>query len=142
MSFYQYGEVFVIDDGVEIDLDLGYYECFIDINFNKYFNVIIGKIYSEVFCKECCGEYFGVIVQVIFYIIDVLKEKIKCAVLMIDFDVIIIEVGGIVGDIEFLLFLEVFCQMKVDVGVDNVMYIYIILFFYFKAVGEMKIKLI
>lgn len=62
MSLYQYGEVFVIDDGVEIDLDLGYYECFIDINLNKYFNVMIGKIYFEVLCKECKGEYLGVIV--------------------------------------------------------------------------------
>lgn len=128
------------DDGAETDLDLGHYERFIDINLNKYSNVTTGKIYSEVLRKERKGEYLGATVQVIPHITDALKEKIKRAATTTDSDVIITEVGGTVGDIESLPFLEALRQMKADVGSDNVMYIHTTLLPYLKAAGEMKTK--
>jgi CTP synthase len=140
MSPYQHGEVYVTDDGAETDLDLGHYERFIDINLNKYSNVTTGKIYSEVLRKERKGEYLGATVQVIPHITDALKEKIKRAATTTDSDVIITEVGGTVGDIESLPFLEALRQMKADVGSDNVMYIHTTLLPYLKAAGEMKTK--
>ncbi|MEY8434230.1 CTP synthase [Streptococcus hyointestinalis] len=140
MSPYQHGEVYVTDDGAETDLDLGHYERFIDINLNKYSNVTTGKIYSEVLKKERRGEYLGATVQVIPHITDALKEKIKRAATTTDSDVIITEVGGTVGDIESLPFLEALRQMKADVGSDNVMYIHTTLLPYLKAAGEMKTK--
>ena len=140
MSPYQHGEVFVTDDGAETDLDLGHYERFIDINLNKYSNVTTGKIYSEVLKKERRGEYLGATVQVIPHITDALKDKIKRAATTTDSDVIITEVGGTVGDIESLPFLEALRQMKADVGSDNVMYIHTTLLPYLKAAGEMKTK--
>ncbi|HFI0101108.1 TPA: CTP synthase [Streptococcus suis] len=140
MSPYQHGEVFVTDDGAETDLDLGHYERFIDINLNKYSNVTTGKIYGEVLRKERKGEYLGATVQVIPHITDALKDKIKRAARTTDADVIITEVGGTVGDIESLPFLEALRQMKADVGSDNVMYIHTTLLPYLKAAGEMKTK--
>ena len=140
MSPYQHGEVFVTDDGAETDLDLGHYERFIDINLNKYSNVTTGKIYSEVLRKERKGEYLGATVQVIPHITNEIKEKIMRAAKMTDSDVIITEVGGTVGDIESLPFLEALRQMKADVGADNVMYIHTTLIPYLKAAGEMKTK--
>lgn len=140
MSPYQHGEVFVTDDGAETDLDLGHYERFIDINLNKYSNVTTGKIYSEVIRKERKGEYLGATVQVIPHITNALKEKITRAATTTDSDVIITEVGGTVGDIESLPFLEALRQMKADVGSDNVMYIHTTLLPYLKAAGEMKTK--
>ncbi|MDY4073122.1 MAG: CTP synthase [Enterococcus gallinarum] len=140
MSPYQHGEVFVTDDGAETDLDLGHYERFIDINLNKYSNVTTGKIYSEVLRKERKGEYLGATVQVIPHITNGIKEKIMRAAKMTDSDVIITEVGGTVGDIESLPFLEALRQMKADVGSDNVMYIHTTLIPYLKAAGEMKTK--
>ncbi|AND79922.1 CTP synthase [Streptococcus pantholopis] len=140
MSPYQHGEVYVTDDGAETDLDLGHYERFIDINLNKYSNVTTGKIYDEVLRKERRGEYLGATVQVIPHITNALKEKIKRAAATTDSDVIITEVGGTVGDIESLPFLEALRQMKADVGSDNVMYIHTTLLPYLKAAGEMKTK--
>jgi len=140
MSPYQHGEVFVTDDGAETDLDLGHYERFIDINLNKYSNVTTGKIYQEVLRKERHGEYLGATVQVIPHITNALKEKITRAAATTDSDVIITEVGGTVGDIESLPFLEALRQMKSDVGSDNVMYIHTTLIPYLKAAGEMKTK--
>lgn len=140
MSPYQHGEVFVTDDGAETDLDLGHYERFIDINLNKYSNVTTGKIYSEVLRKERKGEYLGATVQVIPHITNEIKEKIMRAASMTDSDIIITEVGGTVGDIESLPFLEALRQMKADVGSDNVMYIHTTLIPYLKAAGEMKTK--
>ncbi|BAK21479.1 CTP synthase [Melissococcus plutonius] len=140
MSPYQHGEVFVTDDGAETDLDLGHYERFIDINLNKYSNVTTGKIYSEVLHKERKGEYLGATVQVIPHITNEIKEKIMRAAKMTDADIIITEVGGTVGDIESLPFLEALRQMKADVGSDNVMYIHTTLIPYLKAAGEMKTK--
>ncbi|AQP53053.1 CTP synthase [Vagococcus penaei] len=140
MSPYQHGEVFVTDDGAETDLDLGHYERFIDINLNKFSNVTTGKIYSEVLQKERRGEYLGATVQVIPHITNTIKEKIMRAATLTDADVIITEVGGTVGDIESLPFLEALRQMKADVGNDNVMYIHTTLIPYLKAAGEMKTK--
>ena len=140
MSPYQHGEVYVTDDGAETDLDLGHYERFMDVNLNKYSNVTTGKIYSEVLCKERKGEYLGATVQVIPHITDALKEKIKRAAATTDSDVIITEVGGTVGDIESLPFLEALRQMKSDVGADNVFYIHTTLLPYLKASAEMKTK--
>ncbi|MEX1550156.1 CTP synthase [Enterococcus sp. C50] len=140
MSPYQHGEVFVTDDGAETDLDLGHYERFIDINLNKYSNVTTGKIYSEVLRKERKGEYLGATVQVIPHITNEIKEKIMRAAKLTDSDVIITEVGGTVGDIESLPFLEALRQMKADVGADNVRYVHTTLIPYLKAAGEMKTK--
>lgn len=140
MSPYQHGEVFVTDDGAETDLDLGHYERFIDINLNRYSNVTTGKIYSEVLRKERKGEYLGATVQVIPHITNEIKEKIMRAASMTDADIIITEVGGTVGDIESLPFLEALRQMKAEVGSDNVMYIHTTLIPYLKAAGEMKTK--
>ena len=120
MSPYQHGEVYVTDDGAETDLDLGHYERFIDINLNKYSNVTTGKIYSEVLRKERKGEYLGATVQVIPHITDALKDKIKRAATTTDSDVIITEVGGTVGDIESLPFLEALRQIIMFTGVSDV----------------------
>lgn len=140
MSPYQHGEVFVTDDGAETDLDLGHYERFIDINLNQYSNVTTGKVYSGVIRKERKGEYLGATVQVIPHITNEIKEKIMRAASMTDSDVIITEVGGTVGDIESLPFLEALRQMKGEVGADNVLYVHTTLIPYLKAAGEMKTK--
>ncbi|MHC9533441.1 CTP synthase [Dellaglioa sp. BT-FLS60] len=140
MSPYQHGEVFVTDDGTETDLDLGHYERFIDINLNQYSNVTTGKIYSEVLQKERRGDYLGATVQVIPHITNTIKEKIMRAGTTTDSDVVITEIGGTVGDIESLPFLEALRQMKADVGSENVIYIHTTLIPYLKAAGEMKTK--
>ncbi|WP_290033499.1 CTP synthase [Ligilactobacillus cholophilus] len=140
MSPYQHGEVFVTDDGTETDLDLGHYERFIDINLNKYSNVTTGKVYSEVLKKERHGDYLGKTVQVIPHITNMIKEKIMRAGTVTDADVVITEIGGTVGDIESLPFLEALRQMKAEVGADNVIYIHTTLLPYLKAAGEMKTK--
>lgn len=140
MSPYQHGEVFVTDDGAETDLDLGHYERFIDINLNQYSNVTTGKVYSEVLRKERKGEYLGATVQVIPHITNEIKEKIMRAAHVTDAEIVITEVGGTVGDIESLPFLEALRQMKSDVGSHNVMYIHTTLIPYLRAAGEMKTK--
>lgn len=140
MSPYQHGEVFVTDDGTETDLDLGHYERFIDITLNKYSNVTTGKIYSEVLHKERHGDYLGATVQVIPHITDMIKEKIMRAGTSTDSDIVITEVGGTVGDIESLPFMEALRQMKRDIGSDNVIYIHTTLIPILHAAGEMKTK--
>lgn len=140
MSPYQHGEVFVTDDGTETDLDLGHYERFIDIELNHYSNVTTGKIYAEVLQKEREGAYLGATVQVIPHITNAIKEKIKRAGELTQADVVITEIGGTVGDIESLPFLEALRQMKQDVGRDQVLYIHTTLIPYLKAAGEMKTK--
>ncbi|KRM55888.1 CTP synthase [Lacticaseibacillus sharpeae] len=140
MNPYQHGEVFVTDDGAETDLDLGHYERFIDINLNKYSNVTTGKIYSEVLAKERHGDYNGATVQVIPHITGMIKEKIMRAAKHSDSDVIITEIGGTVGDIESLPYLEAIREMKAEVGSDNVFYIHATLVPYLRAAGEMKTK--
>lgn len=141
MSPYQHGEVFVTDDGAETDLDLGHYERFIDINLNKYSNVTSGKIYSEILRKERKGEYLGATVQMVPHVTNMLKEKIKLAGTTTDADIIITEVGGTVGDMESLPFIEALRQMKTEVGADNVMYIHTVPILYLKAAGELKTKI-
>ncbi|WP_062108419.1 CTP synthase [Bacillus niameyensis] len=140
MSPYQHGEVFVTDDGAETDLDLGHYERFIDINLNKFSNVTTGKVYSEVIKKERRGDYLGGTVQVIPHITNEIKERIYRAAEKTKADVVITEIGGTVGDIESLPFLEAIRQMKYDVGLNNVMYIHCTLIPYLQAAGEMKTK--
>ena len=140
MSPYQHGEVFVTDDGTETDLDLGHYERFIDINLNQYSNVTTGKVYSEILKKERRGDYLGATVQVIPHITNEIKDKIRRAGELTDADIVITEVGGTVGDIESLPFLEALRQMKADMGANNVLYIHTTLIPYLKAAGELKTK--
>lgn len=140
MSPYQHGEVFVTDDGAETDLDLGHYERFIDINLNKFSNVTTGKIYSTVLKKERRGDYLGGTVQVIPHITNEIKSRVFRAGHETNADVVITEIGGTVGDIESLPFLEAIRQIKSDIGRDNVMYIHCTLVPFIKAAGEMKTK--
>nr|WP_253300983.1 CTP synthase [Paenibacillus lautus] len=140
MSPYQHGEVFVTDDGAETDLDLGHYERFIDINLSKNSNVTTGKVYSSVISKERRGEYLGGTVQVIPHITNEIKERVFRAGREAGSDVVITEIGGTVGDIESLPFLEAIRQIKSDVGRENVMYIHVTLIPYIKAAGEVKTK--
>lgn len=140
MSPYQHGEVFVTDDGAETDLDLGHYERFIDINLNKYSNITTGKVYSSVLRKERRGDYNGGTVQVIPHITNEIKERLFLAARETQADIVITEIGGTVGDIESLPFLETIRQMKRDVGSNNVMYIHCTLVPFIKAAGEMKTK--
>lgn len=140
MSPYQHGEVFVTDDGAETDLDLGHYERFIDINLSKNSNVTTGKIYSTVITKERRGEYLGGTVQVIPHITNEIKDRVIRAGKETNADVVITEIGGTVGDIESLPFLESIRQLKSDLGRDNVMYIHVTLIPYIKAAGELKTK--
>ena len=140
MNPYQHGEVFVNNDGTETDLDLGHYERFIDNDLNKYSNVTTGKIYKEVLERERHGDYLGATVQVIPHITGMIKEKMKRAAKTTDSDIIITEIGGTVGDIESLPFLEAIREMRKDEGVDNTYYIHTTLIPYIKAAGEMKTK--
>ncbi|WP_128895517.1 CTP synthase [Longirhabdus pacifica] len=140
MSPYQHGEVFVTDDGAETDLDLGHYERFIDINLSKNNNVTTGKVYSTVITKERRGDYLGGTVQVIPHITNEIKERVYRAGREAGSDVVITEIGGTVGDIESLPFLEAIRQIKSEVGRDNVMYVHVTLIPYIKAAGEVKTK--
>ncbi|UOQ50230.1 CTP synthase [Gracilibacillus caseinilyticus] len=140
MSPYQHGEVFVTDDGAETDLDLGHYERFIDINLNKYSNITTGKIYSTVIKKERRGDYLGGTVQVIPHITNEIKDKVFQAGKQTNADIVITEIGGTVGDIESLPFIEAIRQIKSNIGKENVMYIHCTLVPYIKAAGELKTK--
>ncbi|MBP3952763.1 CTP synthase [Bacillus suaedae] len=140
MSPYQHGEVFVTDDGAETDLDLGHYERFIDINLSQNSNVTTGKIYSTVIKKERRGDYLGGTVQVIPHVTNEIKERVFRAGRETNADVVITEIGGTVGDIESLPFLEAIRQIKSDVGSENVMYVHCTLIPYLAAAGEMKSK--
>ena len=140
MSPYQHGEVFVTEDGAETDLDLGHYERFIDNNLNKYSNITTGKIYSSVIRKERRGEYLGATVQVIPHITDEIKDRVYQAGHETNADVVITEIGGTVGDIEGLPFLEAIRQLKSDLGRENVMYIHCTLVPYLEAASELKTK--
>jgi CTP synthase len=140
MSPYQHGEVFVTDDGAETDLDLGHYERFIDENLNKYSNITTGKVYSNVIRKERRGDYLGGTVQVIPHITNEIKDQVFRASEATGADVVITEIGGTVGDIESLPFLEAIRQVKNDVGKRNVMYLHCTLVPYISAAGELKTK--
>ena len=140
MSPYQHGEVFVTEDGVEADLDLGHYERFTDENTNQYSNFTAGKIYWSVLNKERRGDYLGGTVQVIPHVTNEIKEKIYALSEKTNADVVITEIGGTVGDIESLPFLEAIRQIKSDVGVENCMYIHVTLVPYLNAAEEAKTK--
>jgi CTP synthase len=140
MSPYQHGEVFVTDDGAETDLDLGHYERFIDENLSQLSNVTTGRIYQAVIGKERRGDYLGGTVQVIPHITNEIKERIQSLARDGRADVVIVEVGGTVGDIESLPFLEAIRQMRKDVGRRNVMYVHVTLLPALMATGELKTK--
>jgi CTP synthase len=138
MNPFQHGEVFVLDDGSETDLDLGHYERFTKAKLSKNNNFTTGKIYYSVITKERKGDYLGGTVQVIPHITDEIKESIRLAA--DDVDVLIVEIGGTIGDIESLPFLEAIRQFKTDVGKDNVLYIHLTLVPYIATAGEVKTK--
>src|SRR5580700_3265338 len=139
MSPYQHGEVYVLDDGAETDLDLGHYERFTNAPLSRHCNYTTGKIYRSVIEKERHGDYLGRTVQVIPHVTD----EIKAAVRQLagpDVDVVITEIGGTVGDIEGLPFLEAIRQFALDVGKQNCLYVHLTLIPYLKAAGEAKTK--
>lgn len=140
MSPYQHGEVFVTDDGAETDLDLGHYERFIDENLNKNSNVTTGKIYWSIISKERKGDFLGGTVQVIPHITNEIKDRIFRVGKSDHTDVVITEIGGTVGDIESLPFLEAIRQVTTDIGRENVMYIHVTLVPYLGKSGELKTK--
>ncbi len=140
MSPYQHGEVFVTDDGAETDLDLGHYERFIDTNLSKNSNVTTGKIYWSVISKERRGDYLGVTVQVIPHITNEIKNRVFRVAKESNPDIVITEIGGTVGDIESLPFLEAIRQIRADIGEENVMFIHVTLVPFLGKAGELKTK--
>jgi CTP synthase len=140
MSPYQHGEVFVLDDGAETDLDLGHYERFIDENLTKASNVTSGQVYAEVIAKERRGDYLGGTIQVIPHVTNEMKRRIGLVGRESGAQVVIVEIGGTVGDIEGLPFLEAIRQMRVDVGRENTVYIHVTLLPYISSTGEIKTK--
>ncbi|MDL2292760.1 CTP synthase [Acholeplasma sp. OttesenSCG-928-E16] len=140
MSPLQHGEVFVTEDGAETDLDLGHYERFIDENLSKYSSITTGKIYQSVLNKERKGDYLGATVQVIPHITDEIKKRLKKAAFHSKADVIICEIGGTVGDIESLPFLEAIRQTRRDFGYQNTLFLHNTLVPYLKAANEIKTK--
>ncbi len=140
MSPYQHGEVFVTEDGAETDLDLGHYERFIDENLTRASNVTTGAIYDSVIKKERRGDYLGATVQVIPHITNAIKERIRKAGAASNADVVIVEIGGTVGDIESLPFLESIRQLRIELGRDNVVFIHVTLVPFLGFVGELKTK--
>ncbi|MFO0964379.1 MAG: CTP synthase [Gemmataceae bacterium] len=139
MSPYQHGEVYVLDDGSETDLDLGHYERFTNAPLSRECNYTTGKIYQSVIQKERHGDYLGRTVQVIPHVTDEIKGAVKKLVSP-DVDVVITEIGGTVGDIEGLPFLEAIRQIALDIGKNNCLYIHLTLIPYLKAAGEAKTK--
>ena len=140
MNPYQHGEVFVLDDGSETDLDLGHYERFIDVNMTKNNNATAGQIYSKVLEQERKGEYLGETVQVIPHVTDEIKNRIRALNVPRKYDVVICEVGGTVGDIESLPFMEAIRQLSLEVGYHNHMFVHVTLLPFVKASGELKSK--
>ncbi len=140
MSPYQHGEVFVLDDGSETDLDLGHYERFIDENLGRASNVTSGQVYAEVISKERRGDYLGGTIQVIPQVTNEMKRRIALVGRQSGAEVVIVEVGGTVGDIEGLPFLEAIRQMRVDVGREHTVYMHVTLLPYISSTGEIKTK--
>jgi CTP synthase len=140
MSPYQHGEVFVTADGAETDLDLGHYERFIDDNLDRTCNVTTGQIYAEVISKERRGDYLGGTIQVIPHITNEIKRRIGLVSQQTEADVVIVEVGGTVGDIEGQPFLEALRQLRTDVGRDNTLYVHVTFLPHIGATGELKTK--
>ena len=139
MNPFQHGEVFVTDDGAETDLDIGHYERFLDVDLSGMANVTTGQVYSEVIAKERRGDYLGDTVQVIPHITNEIKSRIR-AMAGPDVDVVITEIGGTVGDIESLPFLEAARQVRHDVGRGNVFFLHVSLVPYIGPSGELKTK--
>lgn len=140
MNPHQHGEVFVTDDGAETDMDLGHYERFIDENLGRANNTTTGKIYNAVIARERRGEYLGGTVQVIPHVTNEIKDEIRSLTAATGADILITEVGGTVGDIESLPFLEAIRQFRRTAGEQNVMYIHVSLVPYLRAAGELKTK--
>src|SRR5262245_40306119 len=139
MNPFQHGEVFVTDDGGETDLDLGHYERFVDVPLHRDSNATTGSIYQTVLAKERRGDYLGNTVQVIPHITDEIKGRIR-RLASDDVDIVITEIGGTVGDIEILPFLEAIRQFRKDVGRENVFYIHVTLVPFIGPSGEQKTK--
>ena len=140
MNPYQHGEVFVTDDGAETDLDLGHYERFVDINLTRDSSVTTGRVYSTVIAKERRGDYDGGTVQMIPHITNEIKERVIGLGEKSGADVVIAEIGGTVGDIEGLPFLEAIRQLRKDVGHENVLYVHVTLIPNVGPWGEIKTK--
>ncbi len=140
MNPYQHGEVFVLDDGGEVDLDLGNYERFLDVNLTRNHNITTGKVYKTVIEKERRGDYLGKTVQIIPHITDEIKHEIKAVAERDEADVCIIEMGGTVGDIEGMPFLEAVRQLGMEMGKDNVCFVHTTLVPVLGTVGEQKTK--
>src|SRR4030081_90130 len=140
MSPFQHGEVFVTEDGAETDLDIGHYERFVDENLSGNASHTAGAIWESVLRRERKGEYLGATVQVIPHITNAIKERIRRGAEQAPTDVVISEIGGTVGDIESLPFLEAIRQFRREVGTENVLYLHVTLVPYIEAAGELKTK--
>ncbi|MEE8362639.1 MAG: CTP synthase, partial [Dehalococcoidia bacterium] len=140
MSPYQHGEVFVTCDGSETDLDLGHYERFIDVELTSVSNVTAGQIYRDVIARERNGEYLGGTIQTVPHVTNLIKERMLQLADETQAEVAVVEVGGTVGDIEGLPFLEAIRQMRNEVGRDNVVYIHLTLLPYLASTQELKTK--
>lgn len=140
MNPFQHGEVFVTDDGTETDLDLGHYERFTDINLTRLSNVTSGGIYQSIIHKERRGDFLGATVQVIPHVTNEIKHRITLVAEKNDVDLVIVEIGGTVGDIECLPFLEAIRQLKSDIGREHCLYIHVTLVPYLRAAKELKTK--
>lgn len=140
MSPLQHGEVFVLDDGAETDLDLGHYERFIDVRLNRVCNVTTGQVYAEIIAKERHGDFLGGTIQVIPHITNEIKRRISLVTKTTGAEIVLVEIGGTVGDIESLPFLEAIRQMRTDVGRENTMYVHVTWLPYIGATSELKTK--
>ena len=140
MSPYQHGEVYVTDDGTETDLDLGHYERFLDVNMSKLNNTTTGQVYHEVITKERRGDYLGATVQVIPHITDEIKRRMTKLCELGEYDIIITEIGGTVGDIESLPFMEAMRQILMQYGKKHAISIHVTLVPYISSAGEVKTK--
>ncbi len=140
MSPYQHGEVFVTEDGAETDLDLGHYERFVDVNLSKLSNITSGQIYTAVLSQERRGDFLGGTIQVIPHVTNEIKRRIGLAARTAQADVLIVEVGGTIGDIEGLPFLEAIRQMRKDIGRKNTLYVHVTWLPYLAASKELKTK--
>ncbi len=140
MSPYQHGEVFVLDDGAETDLDLGHYERFIDIRLNKMCNTTTGQVYAEVISKERRGDYLGGTIQVIPHITNEIKKRVGMVAKTTGAEIVLVEVGGTVGDIEGLPFVEAIRQLRSDLGRENTLYIHVTWLPWIGATAELKTK--
>lgn len=140
MSPYQHGEVFVLDDGAETDLDLGHYERFIDIRASRVSNFTTGQVYAEIIAKERRGDYLGGTIQVIPHITNEIKRRVALVEKTTGADIVLVEIGGTVGDIESQPFLEALRQLRTEVGRENVLFVHVTWLPYIGATGELKTK--